>query len=100
MVRILLLLLCLLPAWPGPALADSEQDEARAALERGEIKPLDQVLAAVRAAVPGDVIAVKLKSKKTAWIYSLKVLTPAGKRRDVKIDAGSLAILDDGDDDD
>lgn len=100
MARILLLLLCLLSAWPGSVSAGSDQDEARAALERGEIKPLDQVLAAVRAAVPGDVVAVKLKSKKKAWIYSLKVLTPAGKRRDVKIDAGSLSILDADDDDD
>ncbi|MCP4735342.1 MAG: peptidase, partial [Bosea sp.] len=78
MVRILLLLLCLLPIWPGSVSAGSEQDEARAALERGEIKPLDQVLAAARATTPGDVIAVKLKWKKKAWIYSLKILTPAG----------------------
>ena len=52
MLRVLLLLLCLSPAWPGPVFADSEQDEAKSALERGEIKPLDRVLAAVRAAVP------------------------------------------------
>jgi uncharacterized membrane protein YkoI len=100
MLRVLLLLLCLSPAWPGPVFADSEQDEAKSALERGEIKPLDRVLATVRAAVPGDVVAVKLERKKKTWIYELKVLTPAGKRREVKIDAASLAIMDADDDDD
>lgn len=100
MFRVLFLLLALLPAWAAPVVADSDQERARAALERGEIRPLDQVLAAVRRAVPGDVVAVELKRKDKRWLYELKILTPGGKRREVKIDASSLAIIEDDDDDD
>lgn len=100
MLRVLLLVI--LAAGLGAtsaAPANDDQEQARRALEKGEIRPLDQVLAAVRAVVPGDVVALDLKRKKRRWIYEIKVLTPAGKRREVKIDAATLAILDDDDDD-
>lgn len=88
-------------AHAAPAMADSDQDRARAALERGEIRPLDQVLAAARQAVPGDVVSVGLKRKKDRWYYKLKVLTPAGKRAEIRVDAATLAIIEvDNDDDD
>lgn len=85
---------------PGTARAKDDQDQARKALEMGEIRPLDQVLAAIRAVVPGDVVALDLKRKKGRWRYEIKILTPAGKRREVKVDATTLAILDGDDDDD
>ena len=99
MVRFAFLLLLAVAAVACPAAAD-DQDRARAALERGEIRPLDQVLAAAKAAVPGDVVKLDLKQKKDVWLYRLKILTPSGKRREVKIDAKTLAIIDSDDDDD
>lgn len=96
----LLLPLALSPLGPVSARADSDQDKARAALQRGEIRPLDQVLAAVRGAVPGEVVSVELKRKKERWYYELKVLTTPGKRREVKIDAKTLVIFDQDEDDD
>jgi uncharacterized membrane protein YkoI len=99
MVRFAFLLLLAVAAVARPAAAD-DQDRARAALERGEIRPLDQVLAAAKAAVPGDVVKLDLKQKKDVWLYRLKILTPSGKRREVKIDAKTLAIIDSDDDDD
>ncbi|WP_375464621.1 PepSY domain-containing protein [uncultured Methylobacterium sp.] len=95
----LLLLPVLAGALPAPVRADGDQDRARAALERGEIRPLDEVLRAVRALVPGDVVALDLEREEGRWRYKLKILTPAGKRRAVKVDAASLKLLD-GDDDD
>ena len=84
----------------GPAAASGgDQGQARRALEKGEIRPLDQVLAAVRAAVPGDVVALKLERESGKWRYELKVLTPFGQRREVEIDASTLSILKDGKDD-
>lgn len=101
MFRAVLVAMALWGASPfGVAMADSDQQRARAALERGEIRPLDQVLAAVRAAVPGDVIAVSLKGKRDRWHYKLKILTQAGKRVEVKIDAKTLEIFDRDEDDD
>ena len=97
----LLLIALVLAASPlaHPAHADSDGERARAALERGEIRPLDAVLAAAKSAVPGDVVAVDLKRDDGRWLYKLRILGPDGRRRDVKIDAGSLKVIDDDDDD-
>ncbi len=99
--RRLFLIACLLPriAWASPARADEEADRARRALERGEIRPLDEVLSAARAAVPGDVVAVDLKHDDGRWLYKLRILGSDGKRRSVKVDARSLRLLDEDDDD-
>ena len=84
-------------AWP--ARASEDADRARRALEKGEIRPLDEVLRAARAAVPGDVVAVDLKRDDGQWLYRLRILGADGKRRSVKVDAGSLKMLDEDDDD-
>lgn len=91
---------CLAPCLGAmPARADDDGERARRALERGEIRPLDAVLAAVRAAVPGDVVALDLKRDDGRWLYKLRILGTDGRRRDVKIDASSLKLLDVDDDD-
>ncbi|MFC6391830.1 PepSY domain-containing protein [Methylorubrum zatmanii] len=97
--RLLLLLIATLPLGTAPARADSDSERARQALERGEIRPLDAVLAAARAAVPGDVVALDLKRDDGHWLYKLRILGQDGRRRDVKIDASSLKLLDVDDDD-
>ncbi|CAM3230195.1 hypothetical protein JHFBIEKO_4982 [Methylobacterium mesophilicum] len=84
-------------AWPAHASEDA--DRARRALEKGEIRPLDEILRAAREAVPGDVVAVDLKRDDGQWLYKLRILGTDGKRRSVKVDAGSLKILDEDDDD-
>ena len=77
------------------AFADeSDQDQARRALERGEIRPLDQVLDAARKALPGDVVKVELDEDDGRWIYEIKILTSGGERREVEIDAKSLEVLE------
>ncbi|GEO99713.1 PepSY domain-containing protein [Methylobacterium haplocladii] len=80
--------------------AKDDQEQARQAVERGEIRSLDEILAAARKAVPGDVVALELKRKDERWLYEIKILTAEGKRREVKVDASSLAILGQEDDDD
>jgi len=88
-------LLTLQVAAPARASGSVHQESARQALEGGEIRPLGEVLAAVHAVPPGDVVALKLKHDDKRWRYELKVLTPTGKRREVRVDAKTLAILDD-----
>ncbi|MFC3691778.1 PepSY domain-containing protein [Chenggangzhangella methanolivorans] len=73
---------------------ESDQDRARRALERGEIRPLDQVLDAARKALPGDVVKVELDEDDGRWTYEIKILTPSGERREVEIDAKSLRVLE------
>ena len=83
----------------GPVHASEDADRARRALESGAIRPLDAVLAAARAAVPGDVVSVDHKHDDGRWLYKLRILGADGKRRTVKVDAGTLKILDEDDDD-
>ncbi|WP_159997423.1 PepSY domain-containing protein [Roseomonas sp. 18066] len=100
--RLLLLGLLLLPVAAARADGDdwrrlgcrNEQDCARQALERGEIRPLEDVLAVVRRAVPGDIVGVELDRDDGRWIYEIKVLTARGQRREVEIEATTLRILE------
>lgn len=71
-----------------------DHDEARDLVTRGNIRPLPEVLRAVQLYVPGEVIDVRLRSKDLRWIYMCKLVTPAGRRVVVAIDAASLAILE------
>lgn len=72
----------------------NEQDCARQALQRGEIRPLEEVLAVARQAVPGDVVGVDLDYEDGRWVYEIKVLTDRGRRREIEIEATTLRILE------
>ncbi len=95
----LALLLAALAGGASLSVQAGDQELARAAVERGEIRPLDEILAAARKAVPGEVVKLELKRDDGRWFYKLRILAAEGKRREVKVDASSLAILDDDDDD-
>lgn len=86
-----------------PAFADDDDRddhvEARAALQRGEILPLVQILEQVRRREPGDVIEVELEREDEGWEYDVKVLTPTGIVRKVTLDARTGAVLKVRDDD-
>jgi len=77
---------------------DRDHDRARAALSRGEVRPLAEILEAVTAAVPGDVVEVELEREHGAWVYELKVITPDGRRREVLVDAATGTLLKHEDD--
>ena len=90
---------------PLPAHADEEHrdgagehredhDEARYLVDKGNIRPLPEVLRALHSQVEGEVIDVTLRLKDLRWIYLCKLVTPAGRRLIVPIDAASLVILE------
>ncbi len=75
------------------ALAEShDQDAARQAVESGEIRPLADILAAVRGKLPGEVVEVEIESKKGHWIYEFRVLDRKGRLFEVYVDARSGEI--------
>jgi uncharacterized membrane protein YkoI len=86
------------------ALADDdskkhrEQDAIREALQRGETLPLVRILAIAQQAVAGDVIEVELERKREALVYEIKILTPSGRVREVKVDARTGSVLEIEDD--
>jgi len=96
----LLLLLGVAVAAPHGAHGDDRkgeckrsQDCALDAFKSGDIRPLSDVLAVAREKVPGEVVKVELEREDGVWIYEVKILTPAGRRREVEINAHTLAVI-------
>jgi uncharacterized membrane protein YkoI len=75
-----------------------DHDRARAALVRGEVRPMSEILAAVAVAVPGDVIEVELERERGHWIYELKVITTDGRVLEVLVDAQTSRLIERGHD--
>jgi uncharacterized membrane protein YkoI len=72
----------------GEVRADSrEQDAVRLAVERGEIRPLVEILAIVRARLPGQVTSVEIERKVGRWIYEFRVADAKGRLFEVYVDA-------------
>lgn len=89
--------LALIALLAAPAFADDDgkhdHDRARRALERGEVLPLERILAVVRARIPGEVVRVELEREDGMWIYEVRVLDAAGRRIEVHVDAAKAIIL-------
>lgn len=78
---------------PLPAHAgEREQDEVRHSVERGEIRPLAEILAAIRDKLPGEVAGVEVERKDGRWVYEFRVVDSKGRLFEVYVDARSAAI--------
>jgi len=66
----------------------------REALQRGEILPLQVIMAAVRARFPGEVIAIETERHGVQIVYEVKILGDDGRRRKIVIDAHSLNMME------
>lgn len=73
------------------------QEDALLALRRGEILPLTRILQIAAGHVPGDVIEVEFKG---GPVYEIKMLTAAGRVREVKLNARTGALIEIEDEDD
>ena len=72
----------------------SDQNRAQEALAAGQAAPLNQVLAIVRKAVPGEVLDVALKENPQGELtYQVAVLTAAGEYCDVTVDARRSKLM-------
>ncbi len=84
----------------GLARADDVGPEAaKRLLSEGRIKPLAEVLDAVKRQVPGEMLEVELEFEETGYVYELKLLRPDGKVQEIEADAASGKILKIEDDD-
>lgn len=84
-----------------PALADEsrrDQDEAREAVERGAIRPLEEILAKLRDRYPGEIVKIKLEREHGLWVYEFRLLDPRGRLREITVDAATGAVTEAGDD--
>ncbi len=77
---------------PSPACA-RDHDEARQAVERGEIRPLVEILAAVRGKLPGEIVRVELERKNGRWLYEFRIVDHQGRVFEVLVDARTAEIV-------
>lgn len=79
----------------GPAAADGpgDHERARAALQAGEILPLQKVLERVQRSHPGDVLEVELEREGGRWVYELKLLQRGGSLLRLDVDARTAEVL-------
>lgn len=89
--------LLILSSATGAAMASSDHDLARQALQSGEILPLDKILASVAEKHPGNVLEVDLDREryegKKIWVYEIKSVTPDGKLLRLEVDAKTGEVL-------
>lgn len=85
------LLVALLPLTQ--VAADKDHDRARAALERGEVLPLAEILERVQGQLAGEVIATEFDREDGRWVYELKLIEPGGRVVELEVDAADGRIL-------
>jgi hypothetical protein len=78
---------------PGAATADSDDsDTVRHLVDRGEIRPLAEILAIVRAKLHGKIAGVEIEQSGGRWIYEFRVVDTNGRLLDVAVDAHTAKI--------
>ena len=76
-----------------PAQADTaDHDRARSAVEAGQIRPLQEILAEVRRQVPGRMLDARLQQN-GRWVYKVMLLQADGQVVAVTVDAQSARVL-------
>ncbi|UVO26994.1 PepSY domain-containing protein [Bradyrhizobium arachidis] len=66
-----------------------DHDDARRAVEAGEIRALAEILKVVKGKLPGDVVGVKLEREAGAWMYELRIIDEKGRLFEIHVDARS-----------
>jgi uncharacterized membrane protein YkoI len=92
--RTAIALLSALAVFAAGARADEghDHDVARQAVERGEIKPLAEILQIVRDQLPGEIAGVKIERKGGRLMYELRIVGAQGRLLEVHVDAATGKI--------
>lgn len=85
----------------GPPAADrvkadprkGDHEQARAAVQAGQVMPLPRLLAQLQQTHPGQVLELELERDDGRWIYEVKLLQPDGQLLKLELDAGSGQVL-------
>ncbi len=77
-----------------PAWAEHHND-VRRAVEAGEIRPLADILRAVREKLPGEIAGVEVEHKNGVWLYEFRVIDSQGRLFEAHVDArtGEIARI-------
>jgi len=88
-LRTLILAVAILAAGGGTLAFARDHEDARQAVEAGEIRSLADILNVVKGKLPGDVVGVKLEREAGAWMYELRVIDNKGRLFEIHVDAAS-----------
>jgi uncharacterized membrane protein YkoI len=72
----------------------TDGDRARGALERGEVLPLEQVMARLEGHIRGEISGIELEKEHGVWVYEFKVISPHGQMVEVHIDAKTGKLIE------
>jgi uncharacterized membrane protein YkoI len=73
-----------------PAIASvhaRDHDEARRAVEAGEIRPLTEILNLIQGKLPGEIVRVKIEREHGLWVYEFRVVNREGRLFEVYVNA-------------
>jgi len=70
-----------------------DHDLARQGQIQRAILPLKMVLETVRQSFPGEVAGIELERENGRWLYEIKVISPAGIMREVRVDGRTGVFL-------
>lgn len=71
-----------------------DHDAARRAVERGEIRPLAEILDRLRGKLPGEVIRIEVERKKGRWVYELRLADANGRLFEAYVDGATAEIVE------
>jgi uncharacterized membrane protein YkoI len=72
---------------------ENEQERIRKAAKADEAVPLERLLSHVSKLYPGVVLDLHLRRSKSIYVYSVKMLSPAGRIFRLKLNAKSLVEM-------
>lgn len=75
------------------APADEDHEEARGALERGEVMSLSEVLAALRPQIDGEIVSTDFEREDGGWLYEIKYIDRTGRMIELHVDARTARVL-------
>jgi hypothetical protein len=91
---------------PAPVAPSADQrtrptdaDKALSGVRRGEMLPLEKILAGVQSRFPGEVIGVELSENDGVPEYEIKILSAGGRVLEIEVDprTGSILSVDEDD---
>ena len=92
LIAFMSILLTALFGW-SQASADTDQALARKLRAAGTILPLETIVAKAQAAKAGELLEAELDHEHGRYIYEVEILDSAGQVWELKLDAGTAALL-------
>lgn len=92
LLRLVPLALALVAAPLWATAEPRDHDRVREAVTRGEIRPLADILSAVRGKLPGEIAGVEIEREDGRWMYEFRVFDKDGRLFEVHVDGQTAEI--------